>query len=412
MINDSSGPRKIVTGPDGKISGVEKVRCTSVFDQAGRFSPSFAEDDRSVLPCDVVFIAIGQSSQTAFLVEDGIELGRGGTIVADSESMMTSLEGVFAGGESVTGPSMIVEAIGDGKKAAFHIDRYLSGGPGGKYDRRIEPVKKEDVLARQDSFRAANPVEITEREASERIADFYEIELPLTEEEALQSADNCLNCGICCECQQCVKTCQAGAIDLYSGGEEIELDVGTVVVSTGYEMFPAHLVDRYGYGRFPNVITAMEMDRIIAPTRPYNHLLRPLDGKVPDNIAYVLCAGSRDHTTGNPICSRVCCMYSIKQAQLLLGALPVADVTLYYIDIRAFGKGYDEFYEQSRGMGVNFVKGKVARVDQKEDGNLILRYEDIDGGGVVREAEHDLVVLSTGLVPNTGFTTLFHGEGL
>ena len=170
-------------------------------------------------------------------------------------------------------------------------------------------------------------------------------------------------------------------------------------------------MDRFGYGRHRNVITAMQMDRLVAPTRPYNHVLRPSDGKVPGNIAYVFCAGSRDRTVDNPICSRVCCMYSMKQAQLLLGALPVADITLYYIDIRAFGKGYDEFYEQTKGMGVRFVKGKIAKITERPDGNLLLRYEDIDGGGAVREAEHDLVVLSVGMVPNPDALRLFAGDG-
>ena len=154
------------------------------------------------------------------------------------------------------------------------------------------------------------------------------------------------------------------------------------------------------------------MDRLVAPTRPYDHVLRPSDGKIPDNIAYILCVGSRDQSLGNPICSRVCCMYSIKQAQLIMGALPIADVTIYFIDIRAFGKGYDEFYEQTKAMGVRFVKGKVAQIDEKEDGNLILRYEDIDAGGAIRTAEHDLVVLSTGIIPNPDYTRFFEGKGL
>ena len=175
-----------------------------------------------------------------------------------------------------------------------------------------------------------------------------------------------------------------------------------MVVATGFRLFPAELMADFGFGRFANVISAMQMDRLVAPTRPYNYVLRPGDGKTPANIAYVFCTGSRDRTVNNPICSRVCCMYSLKQAQLLLGALPVADVTIYHIDIRAFGKGYDEFYEQTKAMGVRFVKGKVAKITEKENGNLLVRYEDIDDNGTVREAEHDLVVLSVGIVAHDG----------
>ncbi|NCD15621.1 MAG: CoB--CoM heterodisulfide reductase iron-sulfur subunit A family protein, partial [Bacteroidia bacterium] len=154
------------------------------------------------------------------------------------------------------------------------------------------------------------------------------------------------------------------------------------------------------------VITSMQMEREIAPTRPFNTILRPGDGKVPDKIAYVLCAGSRDASVGNPICSQICCMYSIKQAQLLMGALPMADVTIYYINIRSFGKGFEEFYQQAKGMGVSFVKGKIGTIKEKENGNLILRYEDISEG-VVKEAEHDMVVLSVGVKSNPDAGKIF-----
>ena len=159
-------------------------------------------------------------------------------------------------------------------------------------------------------------------------------------------------------------------------------------------------------------ITAMQMDRLVAPTKPFNHTLRPSDGKQPDNIAFVLCTGSRDCTVGNSLCSRVCCMYTIKQAQLIMGALPLADITIYYIDIRAFGKGYEEFYQQAKGMGVSFVKGRVARIGQTEEQNLIVHYEDIEGGSGPQRFEHDLVVLSVGLLPNPDALSFFKGTGL
>jgi heterodisulfide reductase subunit A len=105
-------------------------------------------------------------------------------------------------------------------------------------------------------------------------------------------------------------------------------------------------------------------------------------------------------------------MYSTKQAQLIMGALPIADITIYYIDIRAFGKGYDEFYEQTKGMGVYFVRGKIARIEETNGGNLKLYYEDIEGNGGLVAAEHDLVVLSVGLLPNTDALQLFKDEQL
>jgi heterodisulfide reductase subunit A len=242
--------------------------------------------------------------------------------------------------------------------------------------------------------------------------DFRETESPLTEEEARYSAGRCLDCGVCSECRQCISDCPANAIDMSMKEEKLEVEVNSVIVSTGFKLFPADAKPQYGYGRHKNVITGMQMDRLLAPTRPYNSVLRPGDGKVPDNIAYILCTGSRDQTVNNKLCSRVCCMYSVKQNQLIMGALPLADVTVYYIDIRAFSKGYDEFYQQARGMGANFVKGRVAKIEEVEDGNLALYYEDIDNGGKVTRAEHDLVVLSVGLLPNTEVFDLFAGEKL
>jgi heterodisulfide reductase subunit A len=190
------------------------------------------------------------------------------------------------------------------------------------------------------------------------------------------------------------------------------VEVGAVVVSTGYKLFAADLKPQYGYGRYRNVITGMQMDRLLAPTRPFNTVLRPGDGKVPERIAYIMCTGSRDETVGNPLCSKFCCMYSIKQNQLIMGALPLADVTVHYMDIRAAGKRYDEFYEQARAMGATYVKGRVAKITEKDNGNLILRYEDIEHGGRIAEAEYDLVVLAVGVQPNRDAERLFTGEQL
>ncbi|RLD51157.1 MAG: CoB--CoM heterodisulfide reductase iron-sulfur subunit A family protein [Bacteroidetes bacterium] len=217
--------------------------------------------------------------------------------------------------------------------------------------------------------------------------------------------ENCTLCGAC------ERACPTHCIDFTQTVEKYTIKCKSVVVATGFQLFDPTLIPRYGFGRFKNVITSMQMERQLAPTRPFNTVLRPSDGKMPDNIAYVLCTGSRDKTVGTPICSQVCCMYSTKQAQLLMGALPMADITLYYLHIRAFGKGFNEFYAQAQSMGVEYVKGKVAKITEKEDGNLILRYEDINTGKVT-ETEHDMVVLSVGILPNEGITKLFTNRKL
>jgi heterodisulfide reductase subunit A len=217
--------------------------------------------------------------------------------------------------------------------------------------------------------------------------------------------DNCILCGAC------EKACVAEAIDFTQEEKHIPVTIKSVVLATGYKLFDPSQIEHYGAGELCNVVTSMQMERQLVPTRPYNNVLRPRDGKMPDNIAYILCTGSRDLTVGNPICSQVCCMYSTKQAQLLMGALPMADVTIYYIDIRAFGKGFEEFYHQAISMGVEFVKGKIGKITEKENGDLILRYEDIEKG-IVKEAEHDLVVLSVGILPDLLPDSLFKGMTL
>jgi heterodisulfide reductase subunit A len=389
---------------DQKVERVDLMRCVAVFDDKGRFSPKYAEGNEGSIPCDVVVVAAGMRPDSG---EFGLTVNRNGTIHVDEGTLQTDVPHVFAAGDVVTGPSMITTAAGQGRRAAHMIDRWLQGQPFdvAEFDAVLPTVDKQTVLARQKSYTRIQPLS---QGQTGKLApgEFYPDEQTMTEEEALQSVSRCLDCGVCSECQQCVKICPPQCIHLDAPGAEWEVEVRTVIVATGYTLFPADLKPQYGYGTYKNVITGMQMDRLLAPTRPYNAVLRPSDGKVPDSIAYILCTGSRDETLGNPLCSRICCMYSIKQNQLIMGALPLADVTVHYMDIRAVGKGYDEFYEQAKAMGANFVKGRVAGITEKENGNLVLRYEDVESGSLA-EAEYDLVVLAVGVRPNEDVRRLF-----
>jgi len=212
-------------------------------------------------------------------------------------------------------------------------------------------------------------------------------------QKALIDIDYCLFCG------KCLKACSTDAIDFTQQPEELEIEARSIILATGYEVTPMDAKEEYGAGKLPNVIDGLMMERLLAPTGPYGRVLRPSDGKQPTSIAYVQCAGSRDETLGVSYCSRVCCMYAIKQAMLLTGALPLADITIYYMDIRAFGKGYEQFYQNAKAMGIEFVKGKVARINEDEDHNPVVRVELIDEDGSVVERTHDLVVLSVGMLP-------------
>ncbi|MEJ2555049.1 MAG: FAD-dependent oxidoreductase [Anaerolineae bacterium] len=170
-------------------------------------------------------------------------------------------------------------------------------------------------------------------------------------QKALLDIDNCLLCG------KCERVCPVNAVDLTQTPKTFSIETGAIILATGYELTPADAKREYGAGQLPNVVDALVVERLLAPTGPYGHVLRPGDGKEPDSIGYVQCAGSRDKTLGVEYCSRICCMYAIKQAMLISGALPLADITIYYMDIRTFGKGYEQFYQNAQAMGIEFVKG-------------------------------------------------------
>ncbi|MBW1838184.1 MAG: CoB--CoM heterodisulfide reductase iron-sulfur subunit A family protein, partial [Deltaproteobacteria bacterium] len=146
---------------------------------------------------------------------------------------------------------------------------------------------------------------------------------------ALIDVDNCMLCG------KCEKICPTQAVDFFQEPEDFTITAKTAILTTGFNLTPIESKHQYGRGEIPNVITSLQMERILAPHGPYNRVLRPSDGMEPDSIAYVQCAGSRDKSMGISYCSRVCCMYAIKQAMLLSGSLPLADIIIYYMDIRA-----------------------------------------------------------------------------
>jgi len=411
-------------GENGKINKVQLIKMElGEKDASGRRSPQPVKGSEYIENVDYVIEAIGLKASTSPFAGQ-IDLNKNGTIKVDNKTLQTSEEYIFAGGDTVTGATTLIEAAGQGKKAAFYMDKYLRGL--NMYDfedgDKLPAIDKAQVLKKYDG-KVKPAIEADMMPKPQRGSSWEEVEQTYTESQLKASAERCLDCSNCRECHQCVTACPSNAIDFSQKTKIEKINVKSVVITTGYKLFPPKGKPNYGYEKYPNVIDSMQMDRLIAPTRPFNYVLRPGDGKTPDNIAYVLCTGSRDSAiensgcgadcSNNPICSQICCMYSIKQAQLLMGALPMADITIYYMDIRAFGKGYEEFFQQAKSMGVNFVKGKVAKIREHESGNgdLILRYEDTLKG-VVKEAKHDLVVLSTGVIPNKDVPQMFKGQVL
>lgn len=412
-----------INGTNGRISQAVLIKMElGDTDSSGRRRPVEIMGSEYTEEVDFMIEAIGLSPTTSCFSKE-MELEKDGRIKADAKTLQTAILWVFAGGDSVSGSSTIIEAAGQGKRAAYYMDKFLQGLDMGSFEfgDKLPALDKTKVLSRPGII-LKPALDENVRPVVERIRDFKEVETTFSEAEVKQSADRCLDCSNCRECHQCVTACPATAIDFSQKKETVKAHSNAVVIATGFQLFNAAFKPQYSFNQLPNVIDSMQMDRLIAPTRPFNNVLRPGDGKTPGNIAYVLCTGSRDSSlenyrscsvasSNNPICSQICCMYSLKQAQLLMGALPMADISIYYMDIRAFGKGYEEFYQQTKSMGVNLIKGKVARIMSKEGGNgdVILKVEDVESGQV-REFSHDLVVLSVGLMPENSVLKSFSGD--
>ncbi|MDR0913343.1 MAG: CoB--CoM heterodisulfide reductase iron-sulfur subunit A family protein [Methanobrevibacter sp.] len=217
----------------------------------------------------------------------------------------------------------------------------------------------------------------------------------------------------CIECKLCDQICERGAVKHDQESEFVDIDVGTIIVATGYDPYDPTEKLEYGYGRHTNVITAMEIERMINASGPTEgHVIVPSDHSTPKRVAFIHCVGSRDEQIGKPYCSRVCCMYSMKNAQLCIDHEPDTEVTLYYMDIRAFGKGFEEFYKNSQEKyGIKFLRGRPAEIIENPDLTLTVRAEDTLLNKVT-EYDYDLVVLSVGLVPPEGSETLRQTIGL
>jgi heterodisulfide reductase subunit A len=204
--------------------------------------------------------------------------------------------------------------------------------------------------------------------------------------------------GVCGKEFLCKQACPADAIDFDQKEELIDLNVEAIVVATGFDPFDAREKAEFGYGVYDNVITGLEFERLASASGPTKGQIR-LNGVAPKEVVFIHCVGSRDKQVGNPYCSRVCCMYTAKQAHLVHERLPDAFVTVLYMDIRAFGKGFEEFYDRVREEGVLYRRGNPSEIIKQGD-KLIVRAEDtLLGRAVALPA--DLVVLAIGLRPRT-----------
>jgi heterodisulfide reductase subunit A len=230
----------------------------------------------------------------------------------------------------------------------------------------------------------------------ERVGSFAEVELGFDEATARREAERCLDCAVCSECLECVKACSPGAINHWMQEETVDLDVGTIILATGHKFFNPARLQQYHYGLFPNILDSMEFERMCNASGPTGGEILTSDGRVPESMVFIHCVGSRD-AHANTYCSRLCCMHAMKQAHLAKERTG-ADVYELYIDIRAPGKGYEEFYERVQREGVIFIRGRGAEVIPM-DGKLVVKAEDTGLGRPII-LPVDMVVLVTGMEPH------------
>jgi heterodisulfide reductase subunit A len=347
--------------------------------------------------------------QSSMRKKGQIEFTNWDTLVVDPESLQTGVPGVFGGGDVVLGPASIVQGMGQGRRAAEAIDKYLQGKPLEEFTTHIAPPDPVRGFVKRpyeqgptyDQIEKIPRARLEARDPAARLADYDAVDFGLTEEEGMREAARCLHCGVCVECRSCANVCPPDAVRLDMKDEYEELEVGQILVATGFKSFDPARMTPYGYGRYDNVITSVEFERMLNATGPTGGHIVCKNGKPPRSVAIVHCVGSRDENY-NRYCSRVCCMAAMKFAHLVKDRTD-AEVYNFYIDIRAFGKGYEEFYLRVIDEGTNVIRGKVTEVvpalgDNGDGEHLVVRAEDTLIGRF-REIPVDMVVLMTALEP-------------
>jgi len=385
---------------NGHVSGIECIRMElGEPDASGRPRPQPVKGSEFQIALDNIIMAIGQSVDRSMLPKE-LRCTERGTVAADPVTQATNMEGVFAGGDMVRGPDNVIDAIASGKEAAISIARYLEGAD--PKEGRPRPLERVSAVPREGLEKRLRPaVPVLEPEGRK---GFAEVELGLNEKVATDEAKRCLNCGICSECLECVEVCQAKAIHHDMKKEEvISIAAGAIILAPGFDEFDASLKGEYGYGRYANVITSTGFERILNASGPFSgKLLRPSDKRTPRKIAFIQCVGSRDRSCGRSYCSTVCCTYATKEAIIAREHDPGVEATIFYMDLRTFGKGFCQYAERATSeYGVRYIRARVPAIEEiPETKDLRITYE-ADDARLVTE-DFDLVVLSVGLEPPQG----------
>ncbi len=394
-----AAPVEIVSDNGNMVTGLKCIRMElGPPDRSGRRRPVPIENSEFTVDADMIVPAIGQIIGRDFWDKlPEIERTRRNTIKVDPITYATSIEGVFAGGDAGTGPGTVIEALAAGKEAAESIRRFLEGEDLSAGRDVQQPVAERDV-------EGVGPVARNRKQevaAEQRKGNFEETHIGFDEDAVKAETERCLNCGICSECLECVRVCSPKAICHDELQEEITLDVGSVILIPGFDTFNAELKGEYGYGRIPNVMTSMEFERLLSASGPTEgEVRRPSDGRHPEKIAWIQCVGSRDVTCNRDYCSSVCCMYATKEAIMAREHDSRIQPTIFYNDMRAFGKGFEFYYENaSTNIGVRYIKGIVSTVKEEQQ-TRDLKLTFVGEDGAMTTETFDLVVLSVGLEPS------------
>ncbi len=403
---------KILTAPvevltkDGRVSG---IRCIKMElgepDASGRRRPIPIKGSEFIIPADTMIASVAQAPEISFLDEShGLEVTPKGTFAVNPDTLATNRPGVFAGGDVARGPWILIQAIADGRRGALSIDRYLRGvdllTPREKIPLPVVDLSKDEIdrMVEEGKVDLTPRIKISELPETERIKDFREVELVLTEEQARKEAARCLSCGVCSECHLCVQVCKREAIDHQQADTIEEIEVGSVILSPGYALYQPELSPELGYGRYPNVVTSMEFERMLSASGPWGgHITRrSIDHKEPKKIAFLQCVGSREK--GHDYCSSVCCMYATKEAMLAKEHIPNVEIKIFQMDMRAFGKGFDAYFERGKERGIQYISCRISALEEDpETRDILIQYKESDGGNSIKEERFDLVILSIGM---------------
>ncbi|MGW8225946.1 MAG: FAD-dependent oxidoreductase, partial [Anaerolineales bacterium] len=407
---------KILPDGDHHVSGVECMQVRSFsFDETEGLVVDKIKDSQHVIPCDTVIFSVGQRAGLAFIPDDaGVGLTRQRTIAVNPNTFAATRPGVFAAGDTVSGTAFVIEAVHSGHEAAESIIRYLHGNQLERAPKPPLPVVQIDQdeiderIARRE-ITIQGRIQLPELPVESRLDNFLEIEGGYDEASARAEAARCLACGICSECMSCTFACGVDAINHDMPHSQSQIDVGAVILAPGYQVYRAELSEEFGLGRYPNVVTSLQYERMLSASGPYNgHVQRPSDGQEPKRIAFLQCVGSRDQS--HDYCSSVCCMYAAKEAIMTLehakaksrtdGAKVDVSCQVFFMDTRAYSKGYEEYYQRAeKKYGVKYTRCRLSEVkEDPQTRNLKIHYASpFEEHASAIEQEFDLVVLSVGM---------------